>query len=77
MSRQTAADRRHERRLRVATLRSAVDKMAMRLAESEHSAGLRAGFGEHEKSNRHWRAARRRSSALRRLLDAFEAEVAR
>lgn len=77
MSRQTAADRRFERGQRIAKLRNAVDKMAHRMAKSEFDNGLWAGAGDMEKSERHWRAARRQRKAMWRLLDALEAEATR
>ncbi|MDZ5443775.1 hypothetical protein U2F26_13685 [Micromonospora sp. 4G57] len=77
MSRQTAADRRFERRGRVAKLRHAVDKMAQRQALSEFNNGMWSGLGDQDKSQRYWRAARRQRKAFWRLLDALEAEAAR
>ncbi|MBM0260729.1 hypothetical protein [Micromonospora sp. 4G55] len=66
-------DQKFERRTRVAQLRNAVEKMAHRLAQSEFDNGMWAGIGDREKSDRHWRAARRQRKALWRLLDALEA----
>ncbi|MFG2057867.1 hypothetical protein ACGFI9_27980 [Micromonospora sp. NPDC048930] len=70
------ADRQYERRERLAALRFAVEKMAMRIAASEYDNARYVG-NDWAKSDRAFRAANRRKDALRRLLDALYAEAIR
>ncbi|MFD2763919.1 hypothetical protein [Micromonospora eburnea] len=71
-----AIDRKYARQERLNALRSSAEKMAMRLAASNYDNARHLG-DDRDKSDRAFRAARRQTAALRRLLDALYAEAIR